>query len=244
MSVVLALVLVALGAVLRGFAGFGASMFWVASLCVLFPPAGVVPTVLAIEVVASVLLLPRVAGRVHWSSMRWLLAGTLVAIPAGAALLVVLPEQPMRIVVAGGVLLAALMLLSGVATPMRPSARSGLLAGVVSGVMNGSTGIGGPPAIVLYFSGATAAEVGRATLIVYFLITDAAALAYLACFSLVDGTVLGHSLVLTPVVLVGVLVGQRLFDVRGSERLRGLVPYLLLVLALGTLTQVLVGWGT
>ena len=60
MTLLAAAVAVLLGALVRGYTGFGASMFWVASLALIYPPSGVVPTVLLLEVLASLVLVPSV----------------------------------------------------------------------------------------------------------------------------------------------------------------------------------------
>ena len=46
------------GAFLKGYTGFGASMFWVTSLSLVLPPVQVVPMLMIFEVVSSLVLLP------------------------------------------------------------------------------------------------------------------------------------------------------------------------------------------
>lgn len=138
-----AAVTVLLGALVRGYTGFGASMFWVANLSLIYPPANIVPTVLALEVLASVALLPSVAREVHWKSMRWDLASTVATMPFGIALLAALPERQMRVVVAVAILAATVAVASGVSMRRQPGPVATLSAGAVSGLVNGSTGMGG-----------------------------------------------------------------------------------------------------
>lgn len=234
---VAACVAVLAGAVVRGYAGFGASMFWVASLSLIYAPAHVVPTVLVLEVVASLVLLPSVFRQVQWRSMAWMLAATLVTTPLGVALLSVLPARPMRIVVAVAILLATSAMACGFDLSRGRGVRTALTAGGVSGVVNGSTGIGGPPAVLLYFSPGTAAAVGRATLVAYFLGTDASGFGYMAAYGLVDGTVLRHALVFAPLSIVGIAVGQRLFHRLGDRGFRRAVIAVLFALSLTMLLR-------
>lgn len=228
------------GAVVRGYTGFGASMFWVASLSLIYPPAGVVPTVLALEVLASLTLLPSVTHEVHWRSMRWMLAATVLTMPIGVALLSALPARPMRLVVAVAILLGTLALASGARIAGRPGFRTALTAGSVSGIVNGSTGIGGPPAVLLYFSGDTAQEVGRATLIAYFLGTDAIGFAMMAATGLVDGSVVAHAAIFAPLALGGIACGQRVFRRTGGRGFRRVVLAVLGLLSIAMLVRGLV----
>lgn len=228
------------GGLVRGYAGFGASMFWVASLSLVYAPASVVPTVLALEVVASLGLLPAVYSRVEWRSMSWMLAATLVTMPLGVAVLAVLPDRPMRIVVAVAILIGTLAMAGGIDLARSGGRRTALAAGAVSGVVNGSTGLGGPPAVLLYFSPGKEVAVGRATLIAYFLATDAFGFAYMALYGLVDRPVLVHAAVFVPVAVVGIVVGQKLFTRHGARGFRAVVVVTLLVLAGAMLVRSLI----
>ncbi len=225
------------GGLLRGYAGFGASMFWVASLSLIYAPAEVVPTVLALEVVASLMLLPGAARHVEWHSMSWMLSSTLLTMPAGVLLLTVVPERPMRIVVAVVILLATVATARGVDLAVGGGRRSELVAGALSGVVNGSTGIGGPPAVLFYFSPTRAVAGGRATLVAYFLAMDGAGLVLMAVAGLVDWNVLVHAAVFTPLAVVGVLAGKRLFTRHGERGFRKVVVVVLLTLSVAMLVR-------
>lgn len=230
---------VLLGALVRGYAGFGASMFWVASLSLIYPPASVVPTVLALEVLASLALLPSVIGHVQWRSMAWMLGATIATMPLGIALLAVLPEREMRLVVAGSILAGTVALMFGVRLAGEPGTRAALAAGSVSGVVNGSTAIGGPPAVLLYFSSSAGNHVSRATLIAYFLGTDAVGFAMMAAAGLVEREVLTHTAVFAPLTLVGIAAGQLAFRRTGGAGFRGAVLGMLLALSIAMIARAL-----
>jgi hypothetical protein len=171
--------------------------------------------------------------------MSWMLAATVVTMPLGVALLSVLPARPMRILVAVAILAGTLALASGVRLARSPGTRAALAAGSVSGVVNGSTGIGGPPAVLLYFSGATEHQVGRATLIAYFLGTDALGFAMMAGAGLVDHRVLLHAAIFAPLALAGIWLGQRRFARSSGARFRTVVLAVLGVLSVAMLLRAL-----
>jgi uncharacterized membrane protein YfcA len=235
--IAVAAVAVVIGALVRGYTGFGASMLWVASLSLIYPPAGVVPTVLALEVLASIALLPKVLGHVDWRSMRWMLAATTATMPLGVSLLTSLPDRQMRLVVAAAILAATVAVASGFTLSRSPGPRAALTAGSVAGLVNGSTGMGGPPAVLLYFSSAVSAERGRATLIAYFLGTDAIGFAIMAAYGLVDHTVVMHTAVFAPIAMVGIAVGQYAFRRTGGSGFRGVVLTVLVVLSIAMLVR-------
>lgn len=235
--IAVASVAVLVGALVRGYTGFGASMLWVASLSLIYPPVGVVPTVLALEVLASIALLPKILGQVDWRSMRWMLAATAATMPFGVALLTSLPDREMRLVVAAAILVATLAVASGISLSRAPGPWTALTAGSVAGLVNGSTGMGGPPAVLLYFSGSVPTQVGRATLIAYFLGTDAIGFTIMAGYGLVDRTVLMHTAVFAPLAMVGIAAGQYAFRRTGGSGFRTVVLAVLILLSAAMLVR-------
>jgi len=241
MLLVLCGFLVLAGGFVRGYSGFGASMLWVASLSLVYPPALVVPAVLILEVFASVVLARSVWRDVEWGSVRWLLLGTLLLTPAGVLLLDVVPERPMRFAVGATILLGVLAMGFGKRRHGAPSRQACLVAGSVSGLVNGATGIGGPPATILYFSGEDV-HVGRSTLIMYFLVMDSFAVTLMAFRGLVDGQVVQMSAVLAPLAFGGIWLGKLSYQKFGVRGLRTFVLVVLGVLGCATLTRaILVG---
>ena len=236
----LALLAVLLGALVRGYTGFGASMFWVSSLSLIYPPTSVVPTVLLLEVVAGLLLVPMVVVDVKWREMVVLLAATAATMPLGVVLLSVLPARGMRLVVAVALLGATAAMAMGVNLAGRPGLRSILTAGSVTGVITGGTGIGGPPAVLLYF-GDAADQVKRATLIAYFLGADAVGVAMMAVARLLNTDVLLHTAAFTPVALLGTAFGQWIHRRRGQRGFRRVVIGVLVALSLGLLLRAIRG---
>ena len=193
---------------------------------------------LALEVIASLAMVPAVFRQVQWSSLGWMLGATVLTMPAGVAMLSLLPERKMRLVVAVAIFTGAAALALGVRFEGEPGVKMAVAAGSVSGVVNGSTGVGGPPAVLLYFSGATAHHEGRASLIAYFLGTDLIGFAMMASVGLVDRQVLMHTALFAPLTLAGITVGQRLFVRSGERGFRSVVLAVLLVMAVAMIVQV------
>src|SRR2546426_466294 len=116
------------------------------------PPAHVVPVMFALEIVASVGLLPSVWRDVDWRSLVWIVGGCMAATPVGLAVLAHAPENLMRALVSAVVVVVALVLLKGFVLRATPGPAATFAAGCLSGLLNGSTGLAGPPAVIFYFS--------------------------------------------------------------------------------------------
>ena len=210
-----ALVILVAGCV-RGYGGFGFSMITVAGWSLVLPVDRIVPTVLMLEVGASLFLLPGVWSRVNWAVLAWMLLGVAAGTPLGVWLLGNLEPAPLKMAVAVIIFILALLLSKGFALRRRPGRAGTAAAGAASGILNGAAAIGGPPAILFFFSSLSEAAVSRASLIAYFLVTDV--LAGGAC--LAAGLItLDHArqaaLMVLPMV-AGLLIGKRAF-LRTSE---------------------------
>lgn len=226
----------------RGVAGFGSAMVGIGGLSLLLPPVQVVPAFLALELLTTAHLLPGVWRQVDWRSLRWVIAGCLVATPLGLTLLAGLDAQRTRLLVSGCLLLIAVAMLGGVAQRWAPKQTPGplgaLVVGAVSGVLNGAVGISGPPAIVFYFA-TTAAATSRATLIAYFLFTDLWAVAWAGSAGLLTTAALPLMAVALPFSLAGIWLGQRIYLRLDEAQLRRLVWRLLAVLGVAGLLNAL-----
>ena len=222
--------------VVRGLSGFGSAMVGIGALTLVLPPAQVIPAFFGLELLTTVNLLPSVWRQIDWRSLRWVIAGCAVTTPVGLTLLARLGPDPMRLVVSACLASIALLMLSGLAQRFTPRSTPGplgaLAVGGASGVLNGAAGIPGPPAIVFYFA-TTGMAVSRATLVAFFLFTDAYGLAWAGGAGLLAGVGWKLIAVALPFSLLGIWIGQRLYARLDEARLRRLIWALLAVL--GTL---------
>ncbi|MFQ5773154.1 MAG: TSUP family transporter [Kiloniellaceae bacterium] len=236
-----ALAAVTLGAVVRGYSGFGSSLIWMSSLSLVFAPVLVVPAVYILEVLASGRLLPAVWREADWRSIKWLLLGTLLGTPPGLYLLSTLPAAPVRVAISLVVFGATLLIWRGFALKSVPGPAPTVLTGLACGLLNGWTGIGGPPAILFYFSSPAAVAVSRASLIAFFLAIDAFGFVMATTQGLVTGQVLLLAAILSVPVLLGITVGNRRFIRTEPESFRRFVLILLTLLSLAVFVRAVIG---
>jgi uncharacterized protein len=228
-----------IAAVVRGYSGFGFSMIATVSLTLVMPPAEVVPVILLLEVIASGWLLPRVWKQVDWTSLIPLSAGVVIGTPIGLLALVSIPAAPMRAGIAFVVLGFVALMWRGWRQSRMPQTGSIISIGALSGLLNGSTTMGGPPVILFYLSGPAGAAVSRASMIVFFLGTDfiALAMAFFAGLITPQTGLLGICAI--PPLLAGIFCGSRLFRRSIRERFQSRALTLLVVLAVAALIRVI-----
>ena len=221
--------------VVRGFSGFGSSMIAVSALTLAMPPAQVVPAMFALEIVASVGLLPSVWHDVDWRSLVWIVTGCIVGTPIGLAVLAQAPLNLMRALVSAVVVIVALVLLKGFVLRATPGPGATFGVGCLAGLLNGSTGLAGPPVVIFYFSSVGAEERGRATLIAFFVATDVYALVLARAGGLLDAQAMVLGLYALPFVALGIWLGHRRFIATEPQIFRRVVLWILACLGVAGL---------
>jgi len=141
------------------------------------------------------------------------------------------PATPLKLALASVVLVIAILLSRGFALKSMPGRLGTAGTGLVSGVLNGALGVGGPPVVILFFSTPTGVATGRASMIAYFLFTDLLGLGWQWHDGLLNRQVLTRALLYAPALTAGVLVGNWMFGTVDPARFRVWVLRLLIALA-------------
>ena len=226
-----ALICIFAAAVVRGYAGFGFALLSVTALSIVLEARQIIPTIFILEVCASIHLLAISWRHVHWQALRWLIVGCLIGTPLGVYALAHAPATPLTLAIASVVLILAILLTRGFALKSMPGRLGIAGTGLVSGVLNGALGVGGPPVVILFFSTPTGAATGRASMIAYFLFTDLLGLGWQWHDGLLNRQVLVRALLCAPAVTAGVIMGNRMFARLDPARFRVWVLRLLIALA-------------
>lgn len=233
----LAAVFVFLAAIVRGYSGFGFSLLAITALSLVYDPAVVIPAVFIMEIAASIHLLPGVWKDVHWRSLAPLVAGTAGGLPFGVYALATVPVASMKVALAIFVIIAAILLWRGFALKSIPGRAATFGIGTAAGIANGAFGIGGPPVILFYFATPAGAAAGRASLIGYFLVTDAISLAVFGANGILSLRNLGLAALFLPALVAGVWLGARSFKSANPDAFRKWVLVILMGLAILTAAQ-------
>jgi uncharacterized membrane protein YfcA len=235
-------VLCILGAAfVRGYSGFGFSLLAVTALSLRLPPSQIVPSIFLMEIAASIHMLTAIWRDINWRAIATLLLGYVVAVPFGVWLLANVPAAPMKVALGITVLGATALLARGVVLKTMPGRAATLSTGVASGLLNGAFGTGGPPVVLFFFSSPAGVDISRASLVAYFLGTDALGLAFLAREGLVTVDSVLRFAVFLPALVVGVWLGSHSFRRADPQVFRRWVLRLLALLAILTLLQGLAG---
>ncbi|MET0286845.1 MAG: sulfite exporter TauE/SafE family protein [Polyangiales bacterium] len=225
----------ALGGFTRGISGFGAALVMVPLLSLCMPTQ---QAVVAVVVTNFLTGFPMAIGVRREADLRALLPIALAAMatmPLGMWLLVQLSSDHLRRLAALVVL--AMVGLMMITRPMQLAWPWRLLAGGLSGVLNGAVSLGGPPVVLYFLARGAPAATSRASCVVYFALLQAAQMAALATTALITPSTLLWSAILTPCLLAGSYLGSVLFRAGGHVHFRAISLGLLACTGLAALVR-------
>lgn len=204
-----------LGAVVQGAVGYGMNLLAAPALALLDPTLVPVPLLL-VSTVHAVMAMLREHHHADWRGVVWGMSGRLPGTALGVAIVALLPPGPFSIAVGTAVLVCVLLSLT--TWHPRPHPQALLIGGFASGTFGTAATIGGPPMALLY-QHATGPTI-RATLAVYFAAGSLLSVGALAVGGQVHGEPLTKAGLLLPFLLAGFLLSNPLRKLIDGKWLR------------------------
>lgn len=218
------------GGALRGLTGFGAALLMAPLLSLVLSARETMCVVTLLNALpigrATLLSASRVIDR---GVMLPMSVAAFVGVPCGIALVGALPAQAFGMVIGLAVVASALALMSGITLIGGRSPQLSLAVGLVSGVLTGFGGVGGPPAILYLFGVEPDTHRARANFILFFAVLYPVALAVIALLGMLSWRDLALGVLLAPLFHAGGVAGTRLYRRVGKRHFRPFVLVLLMV---------------
>jgi hypothetical protein len=204
----------------QGTTGVGFALI-VAPILALLAPDLVPVTLLMLMIPLNVYVAWREWGALDRKGATWITFGRFAGTFGGLWLLTTLTSSLLNILIGAVTILAAIVTL--VAPSFTPDRRALVAVGVITGVTETATGIGGPPLALVYQHQAAARL--RATLAFCFLVGQLMSLAVLATAGRVSASHFVAALMLVPALAVGAAVSRLTHDRVGGRPLRVFVLF-------------------
>jgi uncharacterized membrane protein YfcA len=209
---------VILAAFVQGMIGVGFALILV-PVVALVDPTLLPSLVLALMIPLNIYVLWREHTALDWRGTGWITAGRLVGTFGGLAVLLVLVPWQLDMLVGALTIAAVLVTLAMPVFALRPINFLG--AGLVSGITETATGIGGPPLALLYQH--QSGPVLRATLAACFLVGQIFSLIALVAVGQVAPSQLSAALLLIPALAGGAYLSHLSHHLANGALLRRLV---------------------
>ena len=202
-------------AFVQGSVGIGFALIAAPVLGVLEPSLLPV-TVLILMIPLNMLVSHNERSHIEWSSVSWVTFGRFLGTFLGVWLIVVLATDQLKMAVGVFTILAAAIALF--MPKFTPNKKLSINVGVVTGITETSTGIGGPP-LALYYQFASA-PVLRSSVAVCFLFGELLSLVFLAAANKISVEHLVMTGYLLPFLVVGTLLARFTHNLLNAKLLR------------------------
>jgi uncharacterized membrane protein YfcA len=240
-ALLVALLSALLAGTVSGLTGFGLALISTPLLLFVYDPRTVVVITAALSIVINL--------AVVWDSWRdaqqrlvlALLPPAFVGIVAGAEVLRVVNPLYIRLAVGVVVVLSALLLLRDIRLPGAETRWGTVVAGSASGALSTSTGLAGPPIVLLLASRGLPKRVFRGSSAMYFLVMSVAGLIVLFYRGLFDGSDVPLMLALIPAAFLGKAIGTAMLNRISEKAFR--TTTLVIVILTGTLGVATAVWA-
>ncbi len=206
---------VAVAAFIQGTTGFGFALI-VAPMLAFLAPDLLPVSLLLLMIPLNAYVAWRERAALHRSGAGWITAGRFVGTFGGLWVLTALTARHLNLLTGATTILAAAVTL--IAPSFTPGRQALVAAGVVTGVMETATGIGGPPLALVYQHQAAAKL--RSTLAFCFLVGQLMSLAVLGLAGHASASQFGDAAMLAPALVFGAALSRFLHTRVGGRVLR------------------------
>jgi uncharacterized membrane protein YfcA len=217
------------GSVTQSLSGFGFGILLVAALPPLGLPLRDVVLLIGLLVIPNLAIgLWRLRRQVSLRRVAWLMVGTPLGVPLGIYLLTKGPAWLVHGLLGVVLIFAAVepMLLARLEPPPEKPWWA-VLTGAIAGALGATFGTGGPPLVIYFYRRQWPKEVTKACLMLMFSWNVATRTVGYVADGLITGDLLLKAAAISPAVILGTLVGERLFHSISQEAFRRVVAALL-----------------
>ena len=231
----LIVVVVVFSGLLRGFIGFGSGLLMVPILSYFYSPIFAMVFNIVIEIPATIYLTFVGAKKCNFKEISPMMFTMMLTIPFGTVFLVSIDEQVIKILMS--ILLIFFVILIAIGWRIKATITRYVLVlgGIISGLMQGATGMGGPPYVTVLLSKNDSDEVARANILVITSGLVISAIISLYYFGLFTKNIFLTGIVTAPIYVFSTYLGSKFFNHSGNKYFRNSSLIALGVVGIATL---------
>jgi len=221
-----------IASIIRGFNGFGFSAICISGFSFILPAIEIVPIILALEVIISIFMVPYIWNKIDWKFVFKILSGIIIGSPIGLYLLKYLNSETTHLSVCLLIIFFSILLMKGYSNQTINNNYGKIFTGIVSGILNGLTTLGGMPVALFLLITSIQPAVIRGSLAALFFLTDIYAFILSFFAGIIDVTTIYRVVPLTIILPIGVFIGNKFFVKSKEETYRKVVFYFLIFISI------------
>ena len=242
MDIIFGMVIVLIAGFIQGLTSFGLSIVAIPLLIRIFPLQEVVPTIVVLALLTNILILTSARKEIQFKKFVPLVFMGILFLPLGAYSLRYLNPDYLKLCFGILITVFSLLLILKKTFPIKHEKIGFIITGSLSGFLNGSLSLSGPPVVLFLSNQGIDKGTFRANITLYFLILNVIAIIVFLATGLLNRVVGERILYLAPALVAGVLAGIKISKGLGDESFRKVVLILLLISGVWTTISTLAGF--
>lgn len=215
--------------------GFGFALVLVPLMSIFWDVKFAVASAAILGTLSSLAMSVEARGHVNRSRVALMACGMCGGLPLGLRLLATADSSQLKVAIGAVVILFALLLWKGAGVRFKREGVPLVAAGFLSGLLQGSLSMGGPPVVLLLVSQDVDRHSFRGTLLAYFIPAGVATVALFALMGMVTPTVVAANLAFLPAMALGLWAGRRALPRVSQPVFRAVVLALVVLAGLGAI---------
>ena len=225
---------------LRGFIGFGSGLLMIPILSYFYSPVFAMVFNIVIEIPATIYLTFVGIKKSNLREITPMMFTMMLTIPFGTIFLVSVDEQIIRTLMSLLLIFFVILIATGWRIKSTITKYVLVLGGAISGLMQGATGMGGPPYVTVLLSKNDSDDVARANILVITSGLVISAIISLYYFGLFTKDILLTGALSAPIYVFATYIGTKFFNYSGNKYFRNSSLIALGVVGLATLIGALI----
>ncbi len=228
-TLLIAMLIALMGGIVSGLAGFGFGLATVPLMLMIYPPATVTALGSSLVLASGWIVLISTWRTVQVRTLGALIPGATIGVFLGTILLTRLEPAIIKLIAGSVVILFALSVLRGWRIDAVHHPLAAPLAGLASGTLSTSTGMSGPPVVLLFTTRQYDMQQFRGSITAYFYYVNFVGLSLLILRGIVGWEQLEIAFRLLPAAIIGGFIGRRLLRSVSQSQFRKITLVMLLM---------------
>lgn len=224
-----------LASFIQGITGFGFALIAVPLLSLFIPEIrNITPIIVIYSLLTNIIIVYKSRHYIDFKKIIPLVIFGIIATPIGTYILLYVKVNTLKIIIGSIITITAFAMFKNLKIKIKNESISYGIVGLLSGFLNGCTGLSGPPVVLFLTNQNTDKEVFRANLTFYGIATNIFAIIIFIAERIVNISVLNFTIIYLPALIIGVFVGIKISTKINEVIFRKLTIYLITFLGLYT----------
>jgi len=231
-TIIFSFLIILLAGTIQGMTSFGFSLIAVPLLGIFLPLKDFVPMLVLYSFLLSIFLYTKLSGDFNKKRIIVLALSGLASTIFGIYTLKYIDNTILKLVVGVFILISSVLLIFGIRVRVRFRILGDIIAGALSGFLNGSVSLSGPPVILLLNNEDTEKETFRKTLTTYFLTLNFISLPMFFFSGMLTRDIAIKSLINLPALGVGMFLGLFIGNIISEGQFKKITLGLIFILGI------------